>query len=253
MIKFSVLGSSSSGNCVFVQVDKTQILLDCGFSYKKTKGKLASIGKNVDDIEAVFISHSHGDHIKGVNTLLKKHPGVSIYSHAEKENPRLCNIYHGQAIVFGNAIIIPFHLDHDVVCHGFLVVDNEGNRLAYVTDTNTVPCESLRYLLGCHAIIVEANHDTQILADCGYPIDTKERAFNTHMRNEQAADLMGLVAWEGLKFVVPYHLSQTSNQERLAFYEVANAVYNAMYDGRVMSCKVICAKKDKPMEVMTLI
>jgi len=216
MIRFCVLGSSSSGNSVFVQVDKTQILLDCGFSYKKIRLKLASINRAPANIGAMFISHNeHGDHFQGVPVFKKKHPNVAIYSH---------DLQHGKAIIFGCAVVIPFNLDHDVPCMGFVVQDNTGNKLAYITDTGTIPCESLEYLLDCKAVIIECNHDLETLENCSYDNNLKKRIRKTHLRNEQARDLLYSIEWNGLEAVVAYHLSDNANNVELVKYELSKAV-----------------------------
>lgn len=247
MIKFAILGSSSSGNSVFVQVDDTQILLDCGFSFKKTKQKLATLGKNIDEIQAVFISHAHGDHYRGLHLLEKNNHTLSIYNDfSGKENPNMC---HGKTIIFGSAAIIPIKMDHDVPCFGFVVIDRQGNKLAYITDTDTIPCESLEYLIGCQAIIVEANHDTETLLESSYPTDTKHRAFNTHLRNEQMADLLRLVAWGGLEIVALYHLSVVANNPKLAEYEARSALDAYGCGG----CRVVVADKNEVSELLVVI
>jgi len=241
MIRFSSLGSSSAGNSIFVDVDGTKILIDAGLSFKMLQKNLGLIGKSIDEISAVFITHEHGDHVKAVQSIFKV---VRVFSEVDG------NIHHGEPTTIDRAKITPFRLSHDEPCHGYIIQDSIGNKIAIVTDTGTIPCYSLGFLVDCNAIILEMNHDVVMLTDGKYPIDLQERIFSDegHLRNEQAKELLELVSWPGLEAVMCYHLSETNNSPALAEYEAYAGVQKES-----PGCNVVCAHKNKPTDFTTLI
>lgn len=243
MIRFVSLGSSSAGNSVFFDVDGTEILVDAGLSFKSINNKLESIGRLAMNVDAVFVTHQHGDHCKAVPFLKKNFPDVKIY-------PDLFNnVEHGSQIVVGSALITPFRLSHDEPCHGFILEDQARNKVALITDTGTIPCESLGFLMGCNAIILEMNHDVEMLTDSNYTVDMQERIFcdHGHLRNEQGRELLELVAWPGLEAVMCYHLSESNNSPALAMYEAYAGVQKES-----PGCQVTCADKSKITDFITL-
>ena len=231
MIKFCVLGSGSKGNSVWVQVDNTQILLDCGFTGKKTRHALATINKRPHDIDAVYITHMHNDHCASKKCFKKL--GTPIY--------------HGESVNAGDAVVECFSLDHDLDCYGYKVSDQEGNSLLYITDTGSIPCDSLKTMIDCNAIIVEMNHDIETMLDdvCVYPDDLKIRVFDTHLSNEKAADLLSLLDWPGLKYVVPYHISKQTNSNELVKYEAGKYLGDGV--------EVVMTDQKEPTVMMVMI
>ncbi|MDR9502576.1 MAG: MBL fold metallo-hydrolase [Desulfurivibrionaceae bacterium] len=245
MIRFCSLASSSSGNALYIDAGGTELLIDAGLNYKALNARLKSVGKYLMNISAVFVTHEHGDHNKSVPLIAINLPGVRIYSE------RAGNISHGVPVICGTATVTPFRLSHDEPCHGYIIQDTSGNKLAVIADTGTLPCESLGLLLDCQAIVIEMNHDTELLVSCGfYPADLQERIFSDvgHLRNEQARHLLELVAWPGLEMVMPYHLSENCNNQELARYEAYAGVQK-----EAPGCQVVCAEKSRASEFCTLI
>jgi len=243
MIRFACLGSSSKGNSLFFDIDGTKILIDAGLSFKALNKNLATIGKTLDGLHSIFITHGHGDHNTAVKMILKRNPEVAIYSESAE------NIEHGIAKFMGNAKIRPFRLSHDSSCHGFIVEDREGNKVAVITDTGTIPCESLEFLLDCNAIVLEFNHDVTMLTESPYPMELQERIFSDqgHLRNEQARELLELISWPGLEIVMCYHLSEKNNSKALAEYEAYAGV-----QFQAPGCNVVCAEKSSPSQFFVL-
>jgi phosphoribosyl 1,2-cyclic phosphodiesterase len=118
--------------------------------------------------------------------------------------------------------IAPFPLAHDeqAPCFGFTVQDRAGNKLGYVPDTHHVPEESLENLFDCQVLILEFNyHLNELIENCPYPDDLKERIALTHMENECSGETVSYLAWEGMKYLVPFHLSETNNSDDMVQYE----------------------------------
>ena len=228
-IKCSILGSGSKGNAVYVEIDGKCFLLDCGLNYKTLKKRLADINRDPSCLSAVFVSHSHQDHIAGIKILVKSHPGVKIFTEGDEKN------------------VTSFALDHDTQCVGYRVEDNDGNVLVYSTDTGSIPCDSLEYYLDADVIIQEFNYDTGALVAGPYPDELKLRVMATHTENRQARNLLELVASGKLKHVVAFHLSGQNNYVDLVKYEAKRGLSG------YPDVKVHVAEQNRVLPVTTLI
>ena len=224
MIKAAVLGSGSKGNSVWVEIAGVQLLLDAGFNKKQMKLRLGTIGKSMDAIQSVLISHYHNDHIQGL-----KHFG---------------RLKGPSQLPFK---VQSFPLKHDEACTGYRLEDGDGNSLVYITDTGEIPCDSLQYMLDSSILIIEANHDMDCMIQGPYPDDLKIRIGETHLENRQMSDLVRLVAWPGLQYVCCCHLSEVNNNIELVRYEAESAVKSI--DG----CKVVVPGQKNVSEMMTVI
>ena len=201
-----VLGSGSKGNCIFVNVDGSQFLIDCGFTKKETAKRLDTIGRSVKDIEQVFITHDHGDHcaawVKKEELVVNCH-GLIIF-----------NYWHGKYSIRA------FPLSHDSGSGsvGYTIKDSSGNKVAVIMDTGCIPEEVIHHLFDCSAILIETSYDIDMLVAGKYPTELQERiASDTgHLRNECAAELVEAVSCEKLKHIVCLHLSESNNHPDLA-------------------------------------
>jgi len=221
MIKATILGSGSKGNAVYVEVDKHAVLLDAGLTFKQLCIRMDDINRRIGAISHIFISHVHGDHVRAVPMIEKKVvPCPYIYS--EKSG----NIQEGDHIYLDSctdgaksALITAFRLDHDDPCLGFTVSDKQGNKLVYITDTGSIPCDSMIHMLDAGILIVEANHDVGLLNNSPYPMDLQERVFETHLENYQTREVVEVLKGEKLRYVALHHLSEQNNNKTLAEYE----------------------------------
>jgi len=222
MIKATILGSGSSGNSVLVEAGRHPLLLDAGFTFKKLCARLSMCNKRFETINHVFISHQHGDHVQALSTFGKK--GVhlpNIYQEIDG------SIFPGETMLIESdeqqqdqVFVTAFRLDHDDPCLGYTVTDGYNNKLVYVADTGSIPCEALRYMMDAGVLIVEANHDVEMLNQGPYPPDLQERVFKTHLENFQARELIELLNGPRLRHVALFHLSQKNNNRALAKHEV---------------------------------
>jgi len=223
MIKIVVLGSGSKGNSTYIDVDGKKILLDCGFTKIATKKRLATIGRVVEDIEGVFVTHDHKDHCS---------PWIF------KENLVIDNLEE-------YPFISRFLLSHDSECFGYTVQDKAGNKVALLTDTGCIPEEVIPHLYGCSAILIETNYDVDMLVDAPYPTELLERIASNegHLRNECAAELIELVACEKLQYIVGLHLSSNNNHPDLIRF---------CMDSIKTGAEVIISEQKKPSKMITL-
>lgn len=226
MIKLVVLGSGSKGNSTYIEVDGQKWLIDCGFTKIQTKKRLATIGRTIEELEGVLITHDHKDHTSpwliNENMIITELAGTPFES---------------------------FDLSHDAPCVGYTAVDNDGNKIGLVADTGCIPEEVVGKLFGCAVIIVETNYDVDSLAVGKYPIELLERIASTdgHLRNECAAELVEMVAWDGLKYVVGMHLSSSNNHLDLVRFCLNTAVHG------IEGAEVIVSEQKTPTKMITIL
>jgi len=228
LIRASTLSSGSAGNSILVDIDDTCILLDAGLPIKTLKSRLKGVAYSIDDIKHVFFSHDHQDHYRDdTNNAL----GLDGYS-ADKENFKISF----------------FKLHHDAPCRGYRVEDQTGNVLVYITDTGHMPADTYRFLRGANIIILEFNHEVDMLEKCEYSSDLKERIAENHLSNEQAHDLIASTGSDNLKHLFCHHLSSKNNTPETVEFAARSALHECG-----SSAEVIVCNQDKPSRVVTVI
>jgi phosphoribosyl 1,2-cyclic phosphodiesterase len=225
-MKFCVLGSGSKGNATYIEADGVHVLIDAGFSGKELTRRLQLIGVAVEDISAILVTHEHHDHIHGAGILSRKH-GISVYINkptaraGEKRLGKVERLHFfdtGQPFTIGAVRVHPFSISHDTADPVGFVLEASGRRLGYCTDTGMVSRLVQQRLAGCHGLILECNHDPQMLSDGPYPLHLQQRVRSRegHLANLDAAEFIGELLHRDLRHVVLAHLSETNNQPKLA-------------------------------------
>lgn len=231
MARIYPICSSSSGNCTFIGTKGHGILIDVGCSFSALKGALSMIDTDISGIEAIFITHEHIDHIKGLN-VLTKHTDIPIYASAGTiaqlksnaknplpENARLFDVlkegYKGHEFE-----ISAFHTPHDTPeSVGYRVSYNDVN-IAVCTDIGTVTDEIERNLLGCDAVLLESNYDIDMLRrNVNYSPILKRRIASDcgHLSNEDAAAFAEKLIKSGTTRLILGHLSRENNTPNTAY------------------------------------
>ena len=220
-MKFTVLGSGSKGNCTLVESGTTRLLIDNGFSGKELVGRLASQGIAPETLSAIVVTHEHEDHIRGVGVLARRlnlpvHANAGALRAAEQRLGRLPVIREfgtGESFVIDNLWVHPFAVSHDTSDPvGFIVSDGSA-RLGYCTDTGRITQLIRHHLRQCEALILEANHDVQMLRDGPYPLALQQRVLSSrgHLANTDAIACADALAGERLQLLVLAHLSEVNN------------------------------------------
>jgi len=236
-LKFCTIASGSSGNCTLVSYESTHILIDAGISLKRTVLALKEVGLEPSDLAGVLITHEHSDHVKGLFTLTK-HYNVPVYathktagaliSSMPELGDALCVFAPGESFGLGSLEIHSFGTPHDTpesvgykLCGGL-------RTLALVTDLGFVPGSVLEAVRGCEAVILEANHDVEMLKNGRYPPFLKKRILGDrgHLSNEAGAQLALSLVQSGTKRLVLAHLSRDNNTPELAFSAVNSHLRN---------------------------
>ena len=234
--KVTMLASGSKGNSALISTGKQNFLVDMGISCKMLTSRLKEVGFCVEDLDGIFLTHEHTDHVKGLATFTKKYT-VPIYSSEltwrailskePKIERRNCRIIGG-ALKCGEVEVNSFEIPHDAVDpHGYVFKCN-GSKCAYITDTGFVTPAVRQAAEDADTIILEANHDVEMLKNGIYPPHLKQRILSTrgHLSNESAGWLLANLPRLPENIILA-HLSQENNLPRLALDTVRNILDGA--------------------------
>jgi phosphoribosyl 1,2-cyclic phosphodiesterase len=229
MIKFCSLFSGSSGNCIFIGTDEVKILIDAGVSGSKIAGALGEIGENPEDLSAIFVTHEHSDHVSGVGIVSRRY-NVPIYATDKTwqamsrglgkilpENRRILEA--GSRIAFGDVEIRNFSIPHDAADPVAYSFQTGGKKVSVATDMGCITQEVRENITGSDLILLESNHDVEMLQNGSYPYVLKQRILGDrgHLSNIVAADFLTELALNGTTQFFLGHLSQENNTPECAY------------------------------------
>ena len=252
-MRFKSLGSGSTGNASIVKSTGTRpchLLIDCGFGLKSLLAKLEAAGLTADDLDAIFITHEHGDHIGCAQALSARYripiwmsAGTATAAGFEQTSSLLQFATDGQAIDFGGLQITPFTVPHDAREPLQLSCTDGQVKLGVLTDLGHATAHVISHLENCDALILECNHDADLLAQSSYPTFLKQRVEGSygHLSNGQAANIARAVGHARLGHVVAAHLSQQNNRPELVAACLANALARSLNDIVIASAADGCA------------
>ena len=237
MLRFKSLGSGSAGNATVVEGGSgqrpTRLLVDCGLGLKALEARLAVAGLAVSQIDAIFITHEHGDHIGCARHLALRERipvWMSAGTHAAIGAPDFDGLLNqaqdGLAIDLGEIQVTPFTVPHDAREPLQLRCSDGARNFGVLTDLGHATPHVLAQLAGCNALLLECNHDADLLAQSAYPGFLKQRVGGRygHLSNEDAAQIASLLDHPGLVHVVAAHLSRQNNRPELARAALAAAL-----------------------------
>lgn len=222
-----VLASGSRGNATVLEANGACVLVDCGLSYRQLQTRLAPHGLGPGDLQMVLITHEHVDHVRGLEVFQKKHGAPVLGSEGTKRalagratiEPLLRS---GHSLVHRGLEVLPVATSHDAAEPVGFVFAHRGRRLGLVTDTGVMTEMLVERLDGCAALLLEANHDLDMLRLGSYPWPLKQRIRSRtgHLSNCQTRDALERLAGPALELVVAMHLSQENNTPELARAEL---------------------------------
>jgi len=231
-MRFASLGSGSKGNATVVEAGNTRVLVDCGFSCTEVEKRLARLGLQPSDLDAILVTHEHSDHISGVARLSRRYQ-LPVWMTAGTEAAhkggavaQWCCINSHQAFCIGHFQVQPFPVPHDAREPCQFVFSDTRRRLGLLTDVGSLTPHLLHALDGLDALILECNHDPEMLANGSYPAHLKRRVGGPygHLSNQQAAEIVGKINTERLQHLVAAHISEKNNQPRLALGHLAAVI-----------------------------
>jgi phosphoribosyl 1,2-cyclic phosphodiesterase len=230
-VRLAVLASGSGGNAVVVESGGACVLVDCGISFRQLSSRMNALGMAPERIQAVLLTHEHDDHVKGLEVLLRHHrvPVLATAGTAEAMTvvpPGVERIAAWREVRLGGLRVRPVPTSHDAREPVAFILEGDGRRVGLVTDTGTLTELLLESLSGCHTLLLECNHDRDLLRYGPYPWPLKQRIASRtgHLSNEKACAAIGRLAQSGLEVVVGMHLSQTNNRPDLVERELADVL-----------------------------
>ena len=263
MLKFCSLYSGSTGNSLFIQSDSSKILIDAGESCKKIEQALSSININANDIDAIFVTHEHSDHVKGLGTLSKKH-NIKVYANTgtwasieEQKNKisenNINTFTTNKSFQFKDLTITPFSIPHDATEPCGFNICNNTKKISIATDLGHITEDILYNLENSSFIMLESNYDPEILKCSSYPYSLKRRISgpNGHLSNELAGKIVSHLINSGLKFAMLGHLSQENNFPELAYKTVVETLFENNLDNT--SIKLNVASRTTPSSIINII
>lgn len=249
-LKAYSLFSGSKGNCFYVASDDTRLLFDCGMSAKATEEALNSIGTSLAEISAIFITHEHTDHTAGLSAIANKYKipvhiseasagALSCASKIEELAVKHPPVF---SVKIGDLTVDSFVTPHDsVLCLGYRICA-DGCRCAIATDVGRITPEIMEMLSGCDGVVIECNHDREMLIRGNYPQHLKSRILsdNGHLSNDDCATAIAALSETGTNKFMLAHLSADNNSPLAAVEKVENA----LKDASAVGVRVVVAPPD---------
>ena len=237
LMRFALLGSGSEGNALVVQVGNTNVLMDCGFSLSETVARLARIGLLPEQLHGIVVTHEHGDHIGGVARVARKFSLPVFLTHGTLRSqnatfanlPAITEINPHLPFSIGEVEVCPYPVPHDATEPVQYVFSDGAKRLGVLTDVGCSTPHIEATLSGCDALVLECNHDVDLLANGDYPYSLKQRVGGRfgHLNNDDAAALLARLNNSKLQHIVAAHLSHKNNTRALAVSALSGALGSA--------------------------
>ena len=232
------IASGSSGNCIYVGTDTTHVLVDVGISRKRTEEGLNSLGICPGELDAIFVTHEHSDHISGLGVFSRKY-NVPIYA-----TPKTLDAIRGcrslgaiddglfqtvkadESFTIKDMTVNPMRISHDAAEPVAYRFSYGKQKIGVITDLGTYNDYTIESLRGMDALLLEANHDVNMLQVGPYPYPLKQRILGDrgHLSNENSGRLLSRLLHDKLQYIVLGHLSKENNYEALAYETVAAEV-----------------------------
>ena len=252
-MKITILASGSKGNCTLVETNNSKFLIDIGISYKMLKYRLERCKLKTSEIDAIFITHEHIDHIKGLEVFIKKHDMDVVLSAGTYEGivrerqigtffKRFNIVKNGDEIYLNETLIKPFLVSHDAnEPFGYIIEHNE-KKIVYITDTGYISMENERLISDADVYIIETNHNVEMLMCTNRTWSLKQRILGDrgHLCNEDALNTLLRVINKKTKVVYLVHVSEEANNEELLLLTVKEMFADCIYRKNI---KFIIAKQ----------
>ncbi len=251
----TVLGSGSSGNCSLVSFGDARVLIDAGFSGKEIEKRMRRVGFEPETLTAILVTHEHEDHVKSTHTLSRRYE-IPLFSTEGTFSAAIHGkkffdwqeITPGRSFTIGGLCVHPISLPHDAADPiGFRIECND-RVLGHITDFGYPSGLVKESLKGCDTLVVEANHDLDMLKDGPYPWFLKQRIASRlgHLSNEALLDMLPEILHDGVQHLTLAHMSHTNNDARLLTLQIKRVIRNLGLTKLPFSI----ASQDEPMETL---
>jgi phosphoribosyl 1,2-cyclic phosphodiesterase len=256
-VRVCILASGSKGNSVYVEAGECKLLIDAGLSALELQRRLGSVGLDSEELNAILISHEHTDHIRGAGALSRKLKIPILVSHQTLKacgtaigKAEIVEFESGSSFIFKDLCIDPFPTTHDASDPvGFIVECGDG-KFGMATDLGIATRLVKEKLKGCRAVVLESNHDEEMLVNGPYPWHLKQRikSRHGHLSNDDSAELLDEIIHSGLNAVFLAHLSEVNNDPAIAI-EVAR---NLLVSREICSPHLILGDQYKASSILSV-
>ena len=253
-LKVSILGSGSRGNSALVTTSRVRVLVDAGFSFRSLCKRMAEIGESAESLDAVLISHEHSDHISGLPVLSRK-VNVPVYMTGRtagaidwgEKKPHVETFDAGAKLAIGDLEIETFTIPHDAVDPVGFTFRQNGFKVGIATDLGYMTESIKRHIQGCDMLVLESNHDLEMLKVGPYPWFVKQRVMSRvgHLSNQAVSDYLTAELDPATRILVLAHLSGNNNHPEIARMFAAEALARA----GAAETRLLVAAQDRPSEV----
>jgi phosphoribosyl 1,2-cyclic phosphodiesterase len=226
-MKVCTLASGSSGNSLYIQTESSKILIDAGISLRQIKARLKRLDVDLSDLDAVIISHEHLDHAMSIPKIENPTYVASTTIHLWKDKAKnLCEFNTGSSFSIKDALITSFSVPHDALDPVGFTIETDHTKLGIVTDIGTATSLVKERLKGSNILIIEFNHDENILRESHYPWEIKQRIMGRlgHLSNAQGANLFASLLHNELSHLLLAHLSETNNRYDVALRAASSVI-----------------------------
>lgn len=232
-LRLAILGSGSGGNAAYLEADGTRLLIEAGFSCRELEARLASLGVDPARVDAVLLSHEHGDHARGVfrfarkfGTLVAGSRGTLRASGLRPGASRTLTFTGGESVELGSLRVATASVPHDAADPVAFRIETREFRVGFALDLGHAPAGVRGLLSACETVILESNHDADMLERGPYPRELKDRLRGPrgHLSNGEAADVLSEVIGSRTRSLVLAHLSRVNNRADLALSAARRAL-----------------------------
>lgn len=264
-MKVCSIASGSSGNCVYIGDKDTNILIDAGISRKRIVEGLNAISVRPEELDGIFVTHEHIDHIQGISMMVKMF-GTPVYATGatldyirSKDKSGIISMEHlyevhpDKCIKLKSMDITPFSMSHDAADPVCYTVDSGRHKAGVATDLGVYDEYTVEHLFGSEILVLEANHDISMLEAGSYPYQLKRRILGEkgHLSNEDSGRLLCRLLGSGLKYAFLAHLSKENNYPELAYQAVKCQIWEELGINE-LPFHMAVANRDVPSELVSL-
>jgi len=265
-VSVTVLASGSKGNCTLVSSSGTRLLIDAGLSCRELLRRLLLCGHDACGIDAILITHEHTDHVAGLRVLARRlkipvYITASTYQEyqrgARDATGHRVNLDRrelfasGTGFQVGDITVTPFTIPHDAVDPVGFTFRSDGIKVGICTDLGYMPANVRNHLRGCHVLMIESNHDLELLRGGPYPWSVKQRVMSRvgHLSNDALADFLTTDYDGGAEFLILAHLSEQNNHPEIARMTAERALGR---QPRLLHNRLMLAAQHEPLAAVRL-